>query len=280
MKTLVLIIIMLAGVVSAQNRIWSNGTYGKVDPREWMPESLYTNCVLWMPMNQDPTQFGTWGVPDGSSSKNNGGQTNVNSRPVWTNAANGALVFDGVDDGLDISANTSLSFMGTNGFSLVSWVKPTASTAAGATIFSKWKTDPSTTYPVNYGMSLSNARRISVSMAVTGAQNYYDRNGASIIPTTTWSMASVVYNPDLLSTNALKIFLNGSEDSYSYTDKNGSMTNLVILDKLTIGYRVYNTTAKERFSNGMLDGILIFNRALTSNEVAYIYNATKGAHGL
>lgn len=281
MKTIALLLIMLCGTVYGQTAYrFCNPTYGVKDPREYLPESLYTNCVLWMPMNNDPTKLSTWGVPDGSWSRNNGAQANADYRPVWTNAGNGALAFDGAGDGLDIAANSSLSFLGTNGFSLICWVKPTASTAAGATLFCKWKTTPSTTYPVNYVMSLNNARRISMSMGVTGSQNYYDRSGSYVIPTTTWSMVSAVYNPDLVSTNSLKFFVNAVEDSYTYTDKNGSMTNLITLDKLTIGYRVYNTSTRERFSNGMIDDVMVFNRAVTSNELDYIYNKLKGIHGL
>lgn len=111
---------------SEDQHLWAAPEYGKVDPREYMPQSIYTSCVFWACMNQNPTTFGTWGVPDGSSSRNNGTQTNANSRPVFTNYQAGALLFDGVDDFISCGTGTPPA----SSFCLSAWVQ-TATNSTG-----------------------------------------------------------------------------------------------------------------------------------------------------
>lgn len=273
MKILTLTFIMLASLASGQTAYrFINPQYGVKDTREWMPESLYTNCVLWMPMNNDPTKLSSWGVPDGSWSRNNGTQAAGGNRPVWTNAANGALVFDGTDDAVSCGDTTSLD--GLTSISFSAWIYVNAN-IANQSFVSKFLTTGN-----------QRCAWFRVSFDTVSSYNY----GLSVYTEGSFANVSSSYIFETITTGAWKYVVYTWTATDTFTAYvNGESKSLVSISAGTRPSSITNTSASLKIGNsdsastalsGKINNVMIFNRAITSNEVAYLYNQTKGAYGL
>lgn len=266
--------LMLAATASAQNRIWSSPSYGKADPREWMPESIYTNCVLWLPMNTDPAQFGTWGVPDGSPRRYNMGQTNSSARPAYDGSGRGSLSFGGVDD-FATTAGVVAELNSNNAFSVCAWVNTGVSTTT-RNIFGSLSSYATVGLSDGFLFQLrsNNVARALFQEGVSG-EGFYQQTSGTVVATGLWVHLSFVLSS--LSSRTVVIYTNGAVAASEFTQINPGTLTLNSVRPLEIGRQVSSGGFLSYFS-GFIDDALIFNRALTSNEVYTIYNRTKGTH--
>ena len=258
--TILLLAILSGAALAEDQRIWASPTYGKVDPREYLPQSVYTSCRFWACINQDPASFATWGVPDGSLSRNNGAQTNANSRPSFFAGAtngNGCLSFDGTDDAYGATGN---NFVG-NAFSVFAWVKNLGTNRQPFIVCGE-ATDIFRCY---LGTGTGNGYIFATRASLTNTVIVASTNAMS---TNVWFFCGGTYNGA-----TARIYLNGV-DSGNATGTTTPATNNAVV----FGYGA-NTFAwgAVRFK-GLLDAAMIFDRVLTDGEIMAIYNATKGSH--
>lgn len=272
-RNLIIITCLIAVSASGQNRIWSNGTYGKVDPREYLPESLYTNCVAWYCMNQNPAQFTTWGVPDGSPLKISGGQTNANSRPSWSSANQGALTFDRIDDAVDIGDQTYLD--GKTALSVAAWVYLTTN-VVNQSVFSKflptgnqrclWFRVFYGDFPLWYRWNFV----VYTDGTSTNASTYYFSEEVVL---NTWQHIVFTWS----ASNTMTAYLNGVSKTLISNSSGSAPTSFF---NSTSQYRIGNSEGAGTAFGGAIGDLAVFNRAITTTEATNLFLRSKAVYGL
>lgn len=187
---------------------------------------------------------------DTSGNNNNG---TLYNGPIWTNGKiKNALQFDGVDDYVDIpvSSGSALDFANKSAISVVVWAKALSNITSNAdtfigqdnSFFMRWRQGGAN----NWGGGIN-----------TGAWNELAVSG--VLNT----MTHLALTYDGATLNLYKDSVLGTSTSVSGNILGSSTKNI------TLGR--FPTDANQKF-NGILDEILIFNRALTAAEISDLYN--------
>jgi hypothetical protein len=240
----------------AQNRIASGSTYHTIEPRNSMPYSLWTKCVLWLTCDQNPADNPTWTVQSfGSTALHYDHiQTNASARPVVTS---GVLSYDQVDDG-----TTTLytgSFGVTTAFSVMMWVK--VNTLTNNPIFVIKDPGSGSLARFFYLMSVSsnlyfavlNANNSSPSLIVSGSRQ---------LAPNVWHHIAATYS----QTDSAHIYINGGLD--------GSSTSKPVLTADN-GYPLGIHSFLPSRSTLLCDDVIFCNAKLSTAEVTNRYDATK-----
>ena len=217
--------------------------------------SGFTSLQGWWKLDASATYDGTdWTIPDDSSNSNDGtssGMTQANLVQSDLSFTSGyspyALDFDGANDYIDVSADSSL-VLGSGDFSISFWIKTADSTAnilnpissLGAGFFGL----------MIYQSKLRWNDQYSVS-------NLWIINNTQII-TNTWINVIVVRNSGTFSVfyNNVPQTLTTTSDSQNYSGNNG--------------YRI--GSGNLGYLNCSLSNLSIWNTALTSSQVTEIYS--------
>ena len=206
---------------------------------------------------------------DLSENNNNGTLTNG---PTFNSENGGSIVFDGADDYVITTANSTPSLNITSSITLETWLKSTAlaniSHADG--INSK-------------GLSSDgNSAVYETLLRQSGGINYpffRMRIGSSTptyFPTNIPLNLNQIYHfVSVYDGNTMRIFINGVESGTGLPQSGTIEANT---QQLTIGIR-YNRNSDSLF-NGNIFVNRIYNKALSSQEVLQNYNATKSRFGL
>jgi hypothetical protein len=207
-----------------------------------------------------PGNGATWF--DRSGNRNNGTLTNG---PIYSSGNGGSIVFDGVDDKIDIPYNPSLNIQGLN-LTISCWIKSTslANSINGAGIL------------VRNGEG--NDGLYELLLIQDSGKNY-----------SFFRMKEVgFYNPKLIPIelnsfyNIVSVYDNGKMRNYvnSIEEGAGLTTNRSIRASsylsLQIGVRFVGDS---RFSGGVYN-LSLYNRALSPQEIKQNFNATKSRFGL
>ena len=201
---------------------------------------------------------GSGTIASDSAGSNDG--TLING-PVWTTGiVGGALSFDGVDDRVSISDDSSLKF--TSAMTLEAWINTplTAGMANGGRIFDKSDSSFSAGYALNVDSSgniIFNTKGIDWSTVAY-----------SVITANNWHHIVATYDG-----SAKKIYVDGVEKASEGTTGSISTSN----DDLWIGYLHYSITT-DRMFNGLIDEAAVYNGALTPEEIQQHYQ--NGLNGL
>jgi hypothetical protein len=278
MKLLFVLISLLAASGFAQNRTdqFAQGIRGFP---YGMPQSLYTNLVLFLPMWENPSNMPTWTVWDRSQAGNHGTQSTASYRPVWTNAAAGALVFDGVDDRVIVADNDNLSFgngSSDSPFSLCCWLFTDFSKQAFP--FSKWENSGAREWNFTISSNASYGRFFGLSLRDDSASATQQKYGTNITHNgTSWIFLSATYSGlgGASALNGVNLYINAQNPQFISSEPSAAYSAMENLSApLSLSYQ--QTT----YSKINLGDMMIFRKELTSNEVAQIYNLTKGRYGL
>ena len=181
--------------------------------------------------------------------------------------------FDHSDDTISIPTTSTLEFEKTSPFTISSWVKVNS---IGATDY-----DTIITNQQNGG----NYRGYYLQIGASGIIRLILRSGLSdrfffdtsaTLSAGAWSSVCVTYDGNNSSSSG-KTFINGVEVSTSETTGTSAISGTTIS-----GLPVYigSRAAAANFFNGDIGNVHIYNRALSSTEVAQNYNALKGRFGL
>jgi hypothetical protein len=203
---------------------------------------------------------------DLSGNGNNGTLTNG---PTYSSSNSGSIVFDGVDDYVNLGTNASQYNSTTGTFAV--WVKVTGITADSSGIFSNGTNDygliglysstyssPSSTIGIQYGVT---ARSPNVDSGCSATVT---------IPASGWLylVATRYYNG---STTSFKLYANGTLRS------SGSM-NYPISTVYSTWWLGRNTTRPSMAGNIAI--AQMYSKELTAAEITQNYNATKSRFGL
>jgi hypothetical protein len=111
-------------------------------------------------------------------------------------------------------------------------------------------------------LTYNSASQIAVYWYGTSSQGYH--NSVSTIDVNEWTHVLATWN----STHVL-IYINGEEDRVVETQTPGSATQ---------GNLVIGKESSNRFFNGSIDEVIIWNRSLTASEVGDLYNYSSGKY--
>jgi hypothetical protein len=211
--------------------------------------------VLWLDAN-DKTSYPGTGTTwrDLSRGGNNGTLTNG---PTYNSANGGSIVFDGVDDYVSCGNSSSLQL---NQGTISSWLKTSSPGSSFRGIITKQN---------NYGLFLENSVLVTYDW---GSVN--TRSTGINIADGTWKnvVMSFTTNTGTPSNNAV-IYLNGS----------AVLTTTIKLQSNDVEVQLARgglSGGSNQLLNGNISLGLIYNRALSAQEVLQNYNANKNRFGL
>ncbi len=207
---------------------------------------------------------GYWDLDEGAGTKaydstlngNNGTLTNFdfNDTSNWTNGkVAGALKFDGSNDYVDLGNSTTLQ---PNEFTLAAWIKGVYSPSTEKFIISRsTSTAAKDAHYIFY--TYAGKLRFHIGNGVTA--NSIDPASETLTDNQWYHVVAV------LSSTTLRVYINGIQ--YGTTTTRTIDPN--VSAKTIIGANVQGTV---HFQNGYLDDVRIYNRALSADEIRYLYN--------
>jgi hypothetical protein len=225
-------------------------------------ENIITNgLVLYLDAGYRtsyPTTGTTWNNVSGVS----GGTGTLTNGPTYDSGNGGSIVFDGVDDKVDCGDPPSLRLSSTLTIQVIFYIN---SYNIWAGLIGKNSNIKSV-----YGLNLSPTSqrlRFNYNNIAPWTNNV---ETTSTISTGQWIIASVTYDGE-----NVRFYLNGVLDKTQYI---GSVTF-----DTSAGYPLdigWDNPGGDEYFNGKIAQAVIYNRALTQNEIRQNFNATKSRFGL
>ena len=201
---------------------------------------------------------------------NDGTLTNMDATN-FSSDNRGVLSFDGSNESVTVSSS-NLSFNVQSGSSFLAWVKP--DTVAGGDTFGS--TNPK--YIISKGSgSVATANflfrilggKIDFVYAYASSQYVGRRSSSSVVTASNWNFISAVHDG-----SSIKVYLNGSETASSATGDSATNASLTTGSSAYIGSEINS----QRYFDGSIGAINIYNRALSADEVRRNYEATVGRY--
>ncbi len=210
-----------------------------------MPISIFTNSILWMPFSQATGFYGSAKTPDFSSEHNDGDV-------IGATFDNGSYSFDG-NDFITGSVNVTLPYS-----------------------FSCWVKLDDLDYRCSLSMSTGN-NAYYTSINYYGGNRFIARSYSSTgIKDATFTFGNIDEWVHIVgvftSLSHRQIYVNGEAGTV-----NTSVIGTPGTGRYTIGVTADSTPVN--YFDGNIDDPRIFDRALTSSEITYLYNSTTNQHG-
>ena len=206
----------------------------------------------------------TWRDVAGS---NNGTLTNG---PTFNTSNGGSIVFDGVNDYVDLGNNATLR---PAVFTQQSWIYTIDSNSRQQGIFATYSE------PLVAGFFVQLIDSPHVTRFVVGTNTgggyglYADVRGGITINTNTWYQISISYDG-----TTMKSYVNGILDiNYTWTS---GMGYDIVNNKVSIGSIYTEPLGFVSFFKGNISNSILYNRILSQQEVLQNYNAQKSRFGL
>ena len=179
------------------------------------------------------------------------------AEPVWTTAGKygGAYEFDGEDDYIQVADDASLNI--TDGITISAWIKTNDASATQEIIA---KDEHFITHATNvYGVVVTSSKiRFGVGNGTTEDEIQTDET----ISANTWYHVAGTWNP-----TEICIYLNGKKKCQSSTiDKIQTRATDLFIGK-------NNDATYPRPFNGTIDEVRIYDRALSEEEIRYLYTS-------
>jgi hypothetical protein len=195
------------------------------------------------------------GVIDLSGRSINGAIANG---PTYSPANGGGLIFDGTNDYIETAATTI-----NGGQTFISWAEATGPANSPAGILTQHNYAATANFGINY---LSNYK-LGASIGYTdGTREYQSKTTNYAVTLNQVFCVALVYNP---TENKIYWYVNGAPDSSHQLSATPKSTNYPIaLGRWDAGYGAYHFTGK------IYSGI-VYNRALSAQEILQNYNATR-----
>ena len=204
------------------------------------------------------------------ASSNNGSLFNG---PTFNSSNGGSIVFDGVDDYATVSYNSNLN---TSIWTLSTWFKLNPSYEELDTIISRAYLSPELTinYYIDCGFIAQNKFRIG-SYKFSPTVDQFVTSSTTVTSTIGKWTNIVGYRT---SDFKIGVFVNGVKETEStFTSADFSSTN--VNSAVTVGG--FNLTGTfQRFTNGNVANMQLYNRALSDIEIQQNYNAQKSRFNL
>lgn len=228
------------GIVFTDSLLWVNGTGIVKDRNEIIKTPEISDCILHLSTEgkqfADGDTIQTW--EDNTIYGNDASQATETNRPTYdlTNDT-GSLVFDGVDNYMDMGSILNIGKVHTISF----WVNNTDFTTLNTI----------TANGVNYTIRMSSTYL------------YYIINGSTYsflnpFSTNKWYHVVIVRNGTALST-----YFNGIA---------GATATITSVNNIDMTYRYIGMRTNNLYLVGKLDDIQIFSKALSTSEITSLYN--------
>lgn len=220
-----------------------------------LPSFIDTNgLVAWYSFN---------GNVDDISGKGNhgtifGGATFQNDRFGKTNQA---ILFDGINDYVSIPRNSSVE--PTNSITINAWITPVRMANVG------WRTLLSKNVAIGFDPFISYSIQTSSAASINNKWGFYVSNGTagslkSLLATKALEDKDTLMITAVLGNGLMKLFINGQLDTSIAFVGNIGYADLDLL----LGY---NLNGPNEYYKGSIDELGIWNKALTSSQIANIY---------
>ena len=230
-----------------------------------------TGLQLWLDAGQLASYPGsgtTW--TDLSGNSNNGTLTNG---PTYSSTTNGgSIIFDGIDDYTTITGYKGVT--GTNPRTTIIWFKAITLNAAQRLI--AWGTN---TTGAKYCIRATDNSPWSLRCEISGS-NLFGGSSAPNIVDGNWHMLSVV-NPDNSALSQVSMYVDGIllTDIDPTSANTGATVNTASGTDVSIGHSIADALTTQ-YTNGYIPTVLIYNRALTADEITTNFNALRGRYGI
>jgi len=191
---------------------------------------------------------------------------------TWTNSGRfgKALDFDGVDDYVQIPNGASLNFSAGEGWTFRAWVKTSDSYGVIISFRDSVNDNPVIDLAVGYNGAATNVGHFIPLMRYDNGSGLAYFSSTMNIADNLWHHVAFIYNPSLA-----KIF--AYVDGYVWERPQTAQGSITTSDDRAIGresrwVRTGHGNPDRRYLAGTIDEVLIFKRALTSEEIFDIYN--------
>ena len=242
-----------AGIRTATLRFYNTDTSeGNYD---FALQGVGSDALAWLKLDETS---GTTAF-DSSSNGNNGTLT---GGPTWVTGKSGnGLSFDGVDDRVNLNSPTSLDNLGA--FTAMAWMKATnlGEGGKGRIVDKSSSTGPGNGWA--FFVDGTNQLELIVDHATTDVRRLSANN---VFATGFWYHVAVTWNGSATATN-IKFYVNGVETGYGTTTNGAGARTSDSSSNASVG----NDSTGARSFNGVLDDVRVYNRVLTSSEIAAIH---------
>jgi hypothetical protein len=175
---------------------------------------------------------------------------------------NESIRFDGADDYVEVpDAGLPASFF-QNGFTLSAWIKPDTIGESTGRIMDK---TTNTAGATGFNFRLDSSNRLAC--VISGTSNVFSDTNA-IVYGGAWQHVLVTVSADAKA----NFYINGAL-SGTANQTTGALSGITTTNALRIGNR---SGATDRTFDGGIDDVRIYNRVLTTSEIALIYNGGEG----
>jgi hypothetical protein len=214
-----------------------------------------SSLQLWLDAGQTSSYAGsgaTW--TDLSGVGNNGTLTNG---PTYSATNGGSIVFNGTNNFVQCSGSLTVTAA-----TFLAWIRRNGSVDQyDGILFSRGTTDVT-------GMNFYISNQLGYHW--NGASNTYNWSSGLSVPDLTWCMVAV----SVTSTAATAYLCQTSGITSGTNTVNHSSS---LLDDIKIGQ---DEALGSRFFNGAISSAMIYNRALSADEIATNFNALRGRYGI
>jgi hypothetical protein len=209
-----------------------------------------------------PTTGTTWF--DKSGYANNGTLTNG---PAFNDANNGSIVFDGVDDYVNLNSLSTL--VGKTNVTVDCWFFNDSPPSGLQNIVGQFSGS-------GWLIHTTTIANFNILVLVGGGTSY---GGINITPTNTWLNVILAYDGTLTGNeNRLKMYVNGvlrTFDAYNGGEVPSTWPNATAVNA-TVGTLI----GFGRYFNGKIPIVRIYEKTLSAPEVLQNFNATKTRFGI
>ena len=230
---------------------------------------------------------GYWPLDEGAGTatvdvSGNGSDGTLNGGPIWdVGKFGGALNFDGSDDHVDLGNQPILDFA-TGDWTVSAWIQVATAPSGDVTIYGKGGDHSSTALPgVRYQLMLDSDNYIHPVLDDDSSKK--DPTGDITVIDGQWHHALMTRR----NGTEFRLYVDGVEDMGATSDGDATLAANYDLSG-TSKFNAYigaianaeastlSTVVLEKYFSGLIDDVAVWSRALTLEEIAYLWNGGAG----
>lgn len=231
------------------------------------PVDIYSNLVLCLPMNGNGNDY--------SGNTFNGTLSGPTPTVNRFGVANSALHFNGTSDFISIPTNTAFTAIETsNELTITGWCSINNWYQAYNVfqIFEKY--DAVSDFGWGLGLQNPNTNNVNSGMhflANANTQSTYQFIGPTVVPFNQWDFYCVTWSK---STQLFKAYRNGALINTVSTG------GIQLMPTASVAYVGFSPAGPDEYSDGNMDELRVYNRALTDQDIMALYALQRECDGL